>query len=229
MNKKVLDGIYEFMAKAYQGNWQYRFGDTPFMTEMNGKGKRESILAHQWALMEFWFLLRRVCPSLDKTVDSLKLYEMIINHDLGETVNGDISLTRQMAGEGRDKHLAEHDQIKLLTKSLDPKIAGDILHYFDDYEAKIEDARTIEVLVVRFLDYLEGHHFALTFGNDLVEHSELIGKIVNDRWVKFTQRLIDVLRETGFSEASEEVKKVAEHHMNDIFGVGIKFDFEGFK
>lgn len=229
MDIKLLDGIYEFMAKVYHGNWQYRFVDTPYMTKMNSGGKRESIIAHQWALMEFWFQIRRVCRNLNEAVDSIKLYEMIMNHDLGEIAKGDVPLVRQISGEGKDKHLIEHQEIKALTKSLDRETADKILDDFEEFETKPDEMESIEALVAKFLDYLGGNHFALVFGNNFTENSELIGKIVSTRWVLYTQELIKRLKKGNYVEAAEEVRKLAEHHVGEIVKAGIKFEFKGFE
>jgi 5'-deoxynucleotidase YfbR-like HD superfamily hydrolase len=228
MNQKTLNGIYDFMAKAYQGNWQYRFGDTPFMTAMDSSGKHESILAHQWALMEFWFVLRRLCPNLDKAVDTVKLYEMLMNHDLGETVGGDVSQTKQLAGEGSDKVSIEHLAMINLTSSLPKAISDEIVKLFELYEAEIDQAKSIEQLVARFIDYIQGNQFALTFGNDLPENSELISKIVENWWARYAQKLIGALGDEGLMEASKEVKEIANAHIEIIAKTGIKLNIKSF-
>jgi 5'-deoxynucleotidase YfbR-like HD superfamily hydrolase len=229
MNKKTLSGIYEFMKKAYQGNWQYRFGDTPFMAAMNSKGKHESILAHQWALMEFWFVLRRECPNLNKVVDSVKIYEMLMNHDLGEIIGGDVSQARQLAGDGVNKVSNEHKAIISLTNSLPTSTSKEIINLFNLYETEIDDVKTVEQLLARFIDYMQGNHFSLTFGKELPRHSLLIGKIVQGWWAKYAKKLISVLKEKGFGKASEEVRQIAIAHMDTIVKAGIKFEFGGFK
>lgn len=68
--KKEIEATYTFMQNVYFGNWQYRFKGTPHMSDILKKNKKESILAHQLSCIGFWFNLKRICPNLNKLVDS---------------------------------------------------------------------------------------------------------------------------------------------------------------
>lgn len=217
------------MGRVYHGNWKNRWADTPFMSEFNASGKSESILGHMWALKELWFQIKQVCPELNKVVNSESLYEKIMNHDLGETNNdGDISMTRQLKGEGQNKKLTEREQLLSLTNLLSERTQSTILNNFDEFEEKPENITNIETLVAKFLDTLQGDQFALTFGNNLSENSDLIDKIVRLRFASYTQRLIDVLKTENHIEASNEVVQIANHHLNQIRSAGIKITVEDF-
>lgn len=227
--EKELDEIYTFMGRVYHGNWKNRWEGTPFMSEFNDSGRSESILGHMWALKELWFQIKQVCPALNKVVDSGLLYEKIMNHDLGETNDdGDISMTRQLKGEGQNKKVTEREQLLDLTKQLSQKTQSIILNNFDEFEEKPENINNIETLVAKFLDTLQGDQFALTFGNNLPENSELIDKIVKLRFASYTQRLVDVLTQLDHKEASSEVVLIANHHLNQIRSAGIQITVEDF-
>jgi 5'-deoxynucleotidase YfbR-like HD superfamily hydrolase len=225
MNTKALDGIYEFMAKAYQGNWQYRFVDAPYMRDANASGHMESVLAHEWACMAFWFQLRRVSKKLDKVVNSLKLYEMLLNHDLGETVKGDLPAHKFIEDESVDKASSkvseEEEEIKQLGKDLPVDNIDSILSLFDEMERQPEDIDTIEALVAKYLDGYSGMHFALVFGNDLGENSQVLIKIVNDFFIRYSEHLINRLNKTDKKEAAKEVEEISAHIIKKWQNVGV--------
>ena len=134
MDKKDLTGIFKFLSKAYNANWTLRWSHTPYMSKALASGKTESILGHKWAMMELWYQLRRVCPNLNAAIDSKKFYEIVLNHDLGETFLGDISAIRQLNGEGLDKHIAEHQELEKMSTDLPKYSARDMLDSFDEFE-----------------------------------------------------------------------------------------------
>lgn len=226
---KKLDGIYDFMGRVYQGNWKPRWIGTPFMSEFNDSGKSESILGHMWAMKEFWFQIKNICPELNKVVKNEVLYEKIMNHDLGETSDdGDISMTRQLNGEGSNKKLSEREQLLSLTKALNERTRSTILKDFDEFEEAPENIRNLETLIAKFIDTLQGDQFALMFGNNLPENSDLIDRIIRVRFVSYTQRLIDVLNELGYKKASKEIIQIANHHLEQIRSVGINITARNF-
>src|SRR3989338_7734717 len=102
--KKEMKATYTFMQNVYLGNWQYRWKGTPHMKNMSRKNKKESILAHQLSCIGFLVDLRRICPNLNKLVDSEKIYEILWRHDLGEIFAGDVSQTMQVKGKGANKN-----------------------------------------------------------------------------------------------------------------------------
>lgn len=217
-----LDGIYNFMAQAYQGNWQPRFQDTPYMQALEDEGKIESILSHQWSCMALWFQTRRLCPNLNLLVNSEVLYEILLHHDLGETYTGDVSMVKQIKGHGANKYTLERQEIAKITKQLPPVIQKELLHLFDLFETRPEKTKKLEVLVAKFLDTLQGDHFALTFGNDLPKHSVMINKIVNKKFVTYAKQLMDFLKEKGHLKAKEEVQQITNHHLIQIKAAGIQ-------
>lgn len=221
-NKEQLDGMYKLLSEAYKGNWQYRWQDTPFLEEAVKDGKVESIVGHVWGTMELWFNLRRLCPKLDSLIDSTELYEILLNHDLGETNAGDTPLYRKINGAA-DSRQNERDDLKQISDS-SPEIQAELLAWFDEFEQEIEKIDRVEMSVAKWLDNLQGNHFALTFGKDLPSYSEPINNILQIRFVVYTNRLLDLLEVRNEVEARAEVKQVAQHHADAIKAAGIDFD-----
>ena len=225
VNKELegqINGIYRLLSDAYTGNWQNRWRDTPYLKDALDEGKVESITGHSWGTMEFWFLLRRVCPNLESLVSSVEVYEILLNHDLGETHKGDVPLYRKINGEVDDK-MIERQGVEILSEQL-PDTRRELLGWFDEFETEIDRVDKLEILVAKWIDTLQGNHFALTFGSKLPEYSKPINSILQIRFVPYTNRLIQVLEERGEKEAIKEVKEIARYHTELIKARGINFD-----
>jgi 5'-deoxynucleotidase YfbR-like HD superfamily hydrolase len=221
---KSLDGIYQFMSHSYNGNWQYRWSETPYLEKNIKAGKNESILGHQWACVGFWFYLRRVCPSLNALVDTTEIYERLWGHDLGETFEGDISQFAQVAGKGADKHIIERKEIEKMGETLPKEILNQMLKWFDESENGFEGVEKLETLVTKFIDTIQGNHFVVVFGNDLSENSVLINKIIGRSFFPVSQQLLKVLKKHGEEEAYQETVDVITHHLESFEKVGVKMN-----
>ena len=220
--KSSLDGMYQLLSEPYKGNWQYRWQDTPYLEEAVKSGKVESVVGHVWGTMEFWFQLRRLCPKLDSLVDTTEVYEILLNHDLGETNAGDIPLYRKVHG-AKDNKEGERSDLEQISGNL-PETQQELLTWFDEFEQEVEKIDRLEVLVAKWMDNLQGNHFALTFGRNLPEYSEPINGILQMRFVAYTNRLLGVLEGRNEAEAVNEVRQVAQHHADIIKATGIDFD-----
>ncbi len=217
-----LNGIYEFMALAYEGNWQYRWDQTPYMQKNIKASKNESILAHQWACIGFWFFLSRICPNLSTLVNTAEIYERLLVHDLGETFEGDIPQFLQLQGYGFGKHVIERKEMEKIGKTIPKNILKQLLTWFDEFEDDFENMEKLEVLIAKFIDLLQGNHFALAFGNNLKQNSETINKTLNKRFIKIANQLLHVLKERGYKKAHKEVLDVLAHHLKFHKKAGIK-------
>lgn len=225
--KKSLNGFYDFMADAYHGNWQYRWSGTPYLQKNIKAGRNESIPGHQWACIGFWFHLRRICPALSALVDTTLIYELLWCHDLGETFEGDVSQFHQLSGKGKNKHSFERKEIQKIGKAIPKKTLQQLLEWFDDFENDFEDISKLEVLVAKFIDTMQGDHFAMVFGHNLSKHKVIVSKIVNRTFTPVAKQLLKVLKQRGHKKAYREVREVARHHLETInkAGVKIKLDF----
>jgi len=220
--EKLIQGMYELLSQAYKGNWQIRGRDTPYFKDTLSKGKGESIIGHVWGTMELWFVLRRICPKLNSLVNPTEVYEILLNHDLGETDKGDVPLYRKIKGAVDDK-IAERQGVEKLSEQL-PEIKKELLRWFDEFEEEVEKIEKLEILLARWIDNLQGNHFALTFGKKLPQFSKEINSILKIRFVPYTNRLIQMLEKRGEKEAINEVKQVAKYHVKLIKAAGINLD-----
>jgi 5'-deoxynucleotidase YfbR-like HD superfamily hydrolase len=224
--KKDIQTTYDFMSKVYMGNWEYRFKGTPHMSNILGKRKSESVLAHELACIGLWFNLRRLCPHLNKLVNSEKIYEILWTHDLGEIFAGDVSLANQVKGRGTDKHQIERQEIIEMAGKMPKQNLKALLQNFDSFEKKLEEIDDLEVMVCKLIDNIEGNHFALVFGNDFNKHSEIINKILNYSFVPRARRFLEILKEKKHEKAYQEVKWIINSFI-ELFkksGVRLKLD-----
>jgi len=220
--EKSIKRMYKLLSQTYRGNWQNRWQGAPYFNQAVEEGKVESIVGHTWATMEFWFLLRRICPQLDSLVNSIEVYEILLNHDLGETEKGDVPLYQKIKGVVDDK-MVERQGIEKLSEQL-PRIKKELLRWFDEFEGEVKTINKLEILLARWINNLHGNHFALTFGKRLAHFSKEINSILQIRFVPYTNRLIQVLKQRGEKEAVEEVKQIAKQHVKLIKAAGINFD-----
>jgi 5'-deoxynucleotidase YfbR-like HD superfamily hydrolase len=223
---KSLDGAYKFMAAAYHGNWQFRWSETPYLVIAIKAGKRESIVGHEWACIGFWFYLSRICPALSALVDKAEIYERLWSHDLGETFYGDISQVTQIKGGGKNKHIMERREMARMGKSVPKAIFQPVLEWFDEFESQFEKINKVEVLVVKFIDTIEGNHFAFSFGRGFSKHKNTVRKVVERSFVPVTRQLLKVLSRRGAKKAHAEVQAVAKHHLAMIKRVGVSINPE---
>lgn len=225
-NKKEIEATYTFMKNVYLGNWEYRFKGAPHMSNMFKNKKKESILAHEVACIGFWFNLKKVCPNLNKLVNTEHIYEILWGHDLGEIYAGDVSQTQQVKGLGKNKVQNERQEIIKIAGKIPKKTLNTLLENFDAFEQKTEEMTSIDILVCKFIDNVQGNHFSVVFGNNHKDSSELINKILNRSFIRTTRRLLQVLKQGGHTKAHKEVELVATHLIG-LFkkaGVELKLD-----
>jgi 5'-deoxynucleotidase YfbR-like HD superfamily hydrolase len=227
-NKKDIEATYAFMGNVYLGNWEYRFKGAPHMSEMFKHNRKESILAHELSCIGFWFNLRRICPNLNKLVNSEKMYEILWGHDLGEIFAGDVSQPMQVKGKGVNKSKIERQEIIKMAGKIPKQILKTLLQNFDAFEKKTEEITSIEILVCKFIDNIQGNHFSTVFGNDFKANSDLVNKILNRSFIRTTRRLLEVLKRNGHKKAQKEVEEVATYLIYLFKKSGTKLKLEKF-
>lgn len=220
--KEQLDGTYEMISEFYASNFQIRWSETPYMKESIESGREESVAGHSWGTMMLWYSLKRVAPNLGAIVNSEEVYETLIIHDLGETIIGDTPLYLVING-GKKPKQDERDSLELLTEPA-PWFRDELLARHDEFEQDIEKVDRLEVVVAKWLDTLQGNHFALTFGKNLTEHSKKINDILQIRFIPYTNKLLGILDMKGELFAFNEVRQIAKHHIKKIRDAGIDFD-----
>ncbi len=106
-------------------------------------GRQESTAEHSWRLSLFGMLISRYYPHLD----TLRILQLCIVHDLGEAINGDIPAPEQ---HGSKTEQERQDMVELI-RSLPEDMREELMALWDEYEF----ARSPEARVVKALDKLE--------------------------------------------------------------------------
>lgn len=200
-----------------------------FENFVSTKGKIESVAGHVYMCIGFWIFLKDISPNLASVVNSEEVIERIWVHDIGETSVGDVSLASKIdnVNLGKDQERTAYQE---LISPLPEPIKNRLISWFDDFEDG-SGSKPLEALVARWLDHLQGDHFALTFGIDLTNHSETIEKIIKKRSVLRSRELIDALKRRAqeldrneYGLAATEVQNIALAHIDLIREAGIKVD-----
>jgi putative hydrolase of HD superfamily len=133
-----LDGIIAFLRSAERLKGTFRSAWT-------SSGERESVAAHTWRLCLMALLLADHFPE----VDFARLIRILIVHDLGEALHGDIPATRQDPSTSKAEQ-ERRDLLELLAP-LPEKLRHDVTRLWDEYD----DAATPEARLAKGLDKLE--------------------------------------------------------------------------
>ncbi len=112
-------------------------------TTWSRNGRQESTAEHSWRLCLMAMLISRQYPELD----ALRILQLCIIHDLGETINGDISAPEQTGA----KDVQEHEDMEDLLRPLPEDVQDELMSLWEEYEY----ARTPEARLVKAMDKLE--------------------------------------------------------------------------
>jgi putative hydrolase of HD superfamily len=107
-------------------------------------GRRESVAEHSWRLALMALALEDELPGIDHK----RLLSLVILHDLGEAIRGDVPAPLQA---GLDKTAAERADVAALVAGLPPRAAARIAALWDEAAA----AETREARLAKGLDRLE--------------------------------------------------------------------------
>lgn len=133
-----LDGILRFLRSAEQLKNVTRSAWT-------SEGRPESVAEHTWRLCLMALVLADRFPH----VDTARLMQICVIHDLGEAIHGDIPAVDQRPGVG--KAAQERVDLLQLLDPLPPALRERITGLWDEYEA----AETPEARLAKALDKLE--------------------------------------------------------------------------
>jgi putative hydrolase of HD superfamily len=133
-----LDGIIAFLRSAERLKGSFRSAWT-------SNGERESVAAHTWRLCLMALLLADHFPE----VDFSRLIRILIVHDLGEALHGDIPATRQ--DPSTSKAAQERRDLLELLAPLPENLRRDVTALWDEYDG----AATPEARLAKGLDKLE--------------------------------------------------------------------------
>jgi putative hydrolase of HD superfamily len=139
MDPSELAGVLAFLRAAERLKTVTRSGWT-------STGRTESVAEHTWRLCLLALVLRPGLPE----VDYARLLPMLVVHDLGEAIGGDVPAPEQ-AARGESKAAQERADLLQLLAPLPPPLQRELTALWDEYEA----ARSPEALVAKALDKLE--------------------------------------------------------------------------
>jgi putative hydrolases of HD superfamily len=173
MTDAELAGTLAFLRRAEALKSTLRSGFT-------ATGRPESTAEHTWRLCLFAMLLARHLPGIDHA----RLVEMLIVHDLGEAISGDIPATMQA---GVDKAARERADFIDLVSDLPEPDRTRLLDLHAEYEA----AATPEAILAKGLDKLEtilqhqqgmnpadfDHAFNLGYGRSATDRHPLLARV----------------------------------------------------
>lgn len=138
MNKERITSILEFIRNAEQLKNTLRSAHT-------SQKRPESVAEHTWSIC----LLMMCFEGQLDDFDMLRLFKLIIIHDLGEAISGDIPATEQTPGE--DKSELERTDFITLCTPLPDDLKIDMLSLWDEYDA----AQTPEAIMAKGFDKIE--------------------------------------------------------------------------
>ncbi len=133
-----LEAVAAFMAGAAALKDTLRSGFTP-------AGRPESVAEHSWRLGLLALLLSEDMEG----VDLGRLLSLILVHDLGEAIGGDVPAIRQVPGDARAAR--ERADLAALCTPLPRDVRARMLALWDEYAA----AATPEAVMAKGLDKCE--------------------------------------------------------------------------
>jgi len=133
-----LDGVLAFLRSAERLKNVTRSAWT-------SEGRPESVAEHTWRLCLMALVLADRFPE----VNTARLMQICLIHDLGEAIHGDIPAVDQRPGAG--KATQERTDLLRLLEPLSPALREHITGLWDEYEA----AETAEARLAKALDKLE--------------------------------------------------------------------------
>ncbi len=138
MTREEVAGLLDFLRRCERLKDTLRSGYT-------SGGRRESVADHTWRLCLMAMLIAERFPD----VDVLRLLQMLIVHDLGEVVGGDIPAPEQTGSAG--KSVDERRDFRSLLGTLPPRQRAHLIQLWDEYDA----AATPTARLAKALDKLE--------------------------------------------------------------------------
>jgi putative hydrolase of HD superfamily len=139
MDSSELTGILAFLRGAERLKTVTRSGWT-------STGRAESVAEHTWRLCLLALVLRPGLPEVDYS----RLLPMLVVHDLGEAIGGDIPAPEQ-AARGAPKGEQERADLLELLAPLPAPLRAELTALWDEYET----AGSPEARVAKALDKLE--------------------------------------------------------------------------
>lgn len=174
MTNEEISGLLDFLRRCERLKDTLRSGYT-------SGGRQESVADHTWRLCLMAMLIAERFPDVDR----LRLLQMLIVHDLGEVVGGDIPAPEQVGSI--DKSVDERRDFLSLLSPLPLHQRSHLITLWDEYEA----ASTPAAQLAKALDKLEtllqhtqgdnppdfDYAFNLTYGVEYTQNDATISAI----------------------------------------------------
>jgi 5'-deoxynucleotidase YfbR-like HD superfamily hydrolase len=206
-----LNAISNFIINSFNANFNFRFRNEPFMKKSFEDGRRESIAGHMWGVALLWLTVRDYCPNLAKIVNSEKILEILLYHDLGEIIRGDTSIYEQLNAQNDKKHVEREDLQKII-KDLPASFQKKLLYYFDHFE-DTGKTRDLEILIARLMDSLHGSFFVFAHSDEDFELEELQNKLAGKHFGRVVGYLFKFLDQKKKKKAKEEIVAILKDHI----------------
>ena len=150
-------------------------------------GRRESSAEHSWSCL---ILADYFLSIMKEKLDRLKVYELLMYHDVVEIEAGDVCISKEKEREGKKER--EWQAAHVLKEHM-PKI---LKHKFIDLFEEFEDGKSREAKFAKAIDALDAQIHEMDYKEDWKGWSE-----------KFLRRKKEYLFET-FPEVREAFEKV---------------------
>jgi len=109
--------------------------------------RKESVAEHVWMTL---LVALTLMDKVEKKIGKLKVLKMLIIHDLGEAVVGDIP-SHEISQRQDTKQMTESEGIREIVKSLSSETSNEIIALWEEFEAK----DTLEAKFAYALDKFE--------------------------------------------------------------------------
>jgi len=109
--------------------------------------RKESVTEHVWMTL---LVALTLMDKVEKKIGKLKVLKMLIIHDLGEAVVGDIP-SHEISQRQDTKQMTESEGIREIVKSLSSETSNEIIALWEEFEAK----DTLEAKFAYALDKFE--------------------------------------------------------------------------
>ncbi|MCK5930623.1 MAG: HD domain-containing protein [Fulvimarina manganoxydans] len=174
MTEPEIIATLDFLRRAEALKDTLRSGHT-------STGRPESTAEHTWRLM----LMALVFSKSFGEIDMLRLLKILVVHDLGEAISGDVPAIDQSPDDGRAAR--ERADLQILTAPLPEPMRDEILGLWDDYDS----AGSREAVIAKGLDKLEtilqhnqganppdfDYGFNLSYGRSRTDADPLLARI----------------------------------------------------
>ena len=142
-------------------------------------GRKESSAEHSWSCL---ILADYFMSKTDIKLDRLKVYELLMYHDVVEIEAGDVCITKEQ--ERKNKKAKELEAMHVLKDNIPEVLASKFVSLFNEYE----EGKTLEARFAKAIDALDAEIHELDYKQD---------------WVGWTEEFLREKKEKHFTDFPE--------------------------